>query len=248
MYKLPRITLYFWILKICATTLGETAGDLFSMTMKAGYAVSSLVLIGLFLIALLFQLVSTRYRPVLYWTVILLTSTAGTTMSDFMDRTLELGYAKGSSILIILLLSTLMIWKVTCRSLSVEHIRSRKAEVFYWIAILFSNTLGTALGDFLSDDSGLGFAGGALLIGSLLVIIALVYFYTKISRILLFWLAFILTRPFGATMGDFLTKEKGGLNLGTLWSSVVLASILIVVMIVTIQNKNLHPEAKGELS
>lgn len=244
MNKLPRITLYFWILKICATTLGETAGDLFSMTLKAGYAVSSLVLISLFLVMLVFQLVSKVYRPVLYWTVILLTSTAGTTMSDFMDRTLALGYAKGSAILLSLLLGILMFWKFKFRSLSVEKIHSPKVELCYWIAILFSNTLGTALGDFLADDSGLGFAGGALLIGGLLTIVSLAYFYTQISRVLLFWLAFVLTRPFGATLGDFLTKEKGGLNLGTVYSSLVLVLILIGVMIFTVRNRNLHPDEK----
>ncbi len=241
MSKLPRITLYFWILKICATTLGETAGDLFSMTLKAGYALSSMVLISLFLIALIFQLVSKHYRPVLYWTVILLTSTAGTTMSDFMDRTLGLGYAKGSLILVTLLACILTLWKLTFKTLSVDDVRTPKVEFLYWTAILFSNTLGTALGDFLADDSGLGFAGGALLIGSLLVVVTLLTFYTKISRTILFWIAFVLTRPFGATLGDFLTKEKGGLNLGTLNSSLILGSILGAVMIYTLYKKNLHP-------
>ena len=240
MNKLPRITLYFWIMKICATTLGETAGDLFSMTLKAGYAVSSIVLLSLFVIALVFQLVSKTYRPLLYWGVILLTSTAGTTMSDFMDRTLGLGYAKGSAILVALLLSTLALWRFTSGSLSVDKIRTTRVEIFYWVAILFSNTLGTALGDFLADDSGLGFAGGAFLIGGLILVISLLALYTKISKVLLFWLAFVLTRPFGATLGDFLTKEKGGLNLGTINSSLVLAAILGVVMVITIKNKDMH--------
>ncbi len=240
MNKLPRITLYFWIMKICATTLGETAGDLFSMTLKVGYAMSSIVLLSFFVIALVFQLVSKTYRPLLYWGVILLTSTAGTTMSDFMDRTLGLGYAKGSAILVALLLSTLALWRFTSGSLSVDKIRTTRVEIFYWIAILFSNTLGTALGDFLADDSGLGFAGGAFLIGGLILVISLLALYTKISKVLLFWLAFVLTRPFGATLGDFLTKEKGGLNLGTVYSSLVLAAILGVVMVITIKNKDMH--------
>ena len=238
--KLPLITLAFWIMKICATTLGETAGDLFSMTLKIGYASSSVALISLFFLALVFQLISNRYNPLLYWTVILLTSTAGTTMSDFIDRTLGLGYAKGSSILIFLLLSVLAAWRLAAGTLSVATIRSRKVEAFYWTAILFSNTLGTALGDYLADDSGLGFLGGALLIGSLLALITVAYYTTKASRVLLFWLAFILTRPFGATLGDVLTKthEKGGLNFGTINSSLVLLAVLVVGIVLTIQHQN----------
>jgi uncharacterized membrane-anchored protein len=240
MNKLPQITLAFWIMKICATTLGETAGDLFSMTLNVGYAVSSIVLISLFFVFLVFQLLSTRYIPALYWTVILLTSTAGTTMSDFMDRTLGLGYTLGSALLVSLLLATLALWRWNVGSLSVTNIQSRKVEAFYWIAILFSNTLGTALGDFLADDSGLGFAGGAALITGLLVLIAAAYFLTPISRVVLFWLAFILTRPFGATVGDVLTKstDRGGLNLGTLNSSAVLFAILAVGVVLTTLHVN----------
>ena len=161
MNKLPQITLAFWVMKICATTLGETAGDLLSMTLNIGYALSSLLLISLFVLSLLGQLSTRRYTPALYWTVILMTSTAGTTMSDFMDRTLGLGYASGSLILIALLAGVLLTWRLSEKSLSVEHIVSRRAELFYWAAILVSNTLGTALGDYLADDSVLGFAGGA---------------------------------------------------------------------------------------
>jgi uncharacterized membrane-anchored protein len=227
--KLPKITASFWIMKICATTLGETAGDLLSMTIDIGYAVSSIILISAFLVSLAGQLASKRYHPALYWTVILTTSTAGTTMSDYMDRTLALGYAKGSAILLAMLLATLGVWRTTTGSLSVDHVNTRKAEVFYWVAILFSNTLGTALGDFLADSSGLGFAGGALLIGGLLVLVLLATFLTRVSRVALFWIAFVLTRPFGATVGDFLTKSraKGGLNLGTIGSSAVLLTVLI---------------------
>jgi uncharacterized membrane-anchored protein len=231
--KLPEITFLFWIMKICATTLGETAGDLLSMTLKVGYAISSVVLISLFLISLIAQLFSKKFNPILYWTVILTTSTAGTTMSDYMDRTLGLGYALGSIILVSLLIIVLAIWKMTEKSLSVTNIRSLRAETFYWTAILFSNTLGTALGDFLADDSGLGFAGGAILIGSLLLVIVLAKYFTKISPIVLFWIAFVLTRPFGATFGDLLTKpvEKGGLNFGTAGSSLILFAILISLVI-----------------
>ena len=240
MTKLPAITLSFWIMKICATTLGETAGDLLSMTMNIGYAVSSLILLSFFFATLIVQLSTKKFHPVIYWAVILSTSTAGTTMSDYMDRTLGLGYATGSLILVSLLTATLIIWKLTEKSLSVTNINSLRGEMFYWIAILFSNTLGTALGDFLADDSGLGFAGGAVLIGSLLVLIVLAFNLTKISHIVLFWLAFVLTRPFGATFGDLLTKtsEKGGLNFGTIGSSIILFSILAILVAVSIIKLN----------
>jgi uncharacterized membrane-anchored protein len=233
MNKLPHITACFWIMKICATTLGETGGDLLSMTLQVGYAVSSMILIGFFLVTLLAQLAARTYHPILYWTVILSTSTAGTTMSDYMDRTLALGYATGSLILITILVIVLVVWRFTVGSLSVDNIRSRKAELFYWTAILFSNTLGTAFGDFLADNSGLGFMGGALLVGSLLIVTVLLHLYTPVSKVALFWLAFVLTRPFGATFGDILTKphEKGGLNFGTIGSSLVLVSILAAFIV-----------------
>jgi len=232
MSKLPQITLAFWIMKIAATTLGETAGDLFSMTMNVGYAVSSIILFGFFVILLIAQLKVDQYHPFLYWSVILATSTAGTTMSDFMDRTLGLGYTRGSMLLVSLLIVILIVWRMTTGSLSVTKIRSRKAESFYWAAILVSNTLGTALGDFLADSSGLGFAGGALLISTLLAIIILAHYLTPISTVALFWAAFVLTRPFGATFGDLLTKgpEKGGLGFGTIGSSAVLLTILVALV------------------
>jgi len=234
MNKLPAITIAFWVMKICATTLGETAGDLLSMTLHIGYAMSSIILLSFFLITLIIQLITKTYHPVIYWAVILSTSTAGTTMSDYMDRTLGLGYAVGSLILISLLTLTLITWRLTEKSLSVTDIKSLRGEIFYWTAILFSNTLGTALGDYLADNSGLGFAGGALLIGSLLTLIALGYFFTKISHVILFWMAFVLTRPFGATFGDLMTKsvEKGGLNFGTIGSSLVLFIILAILIVV----------------
>ena len=227
--KLPKIAAAFWVMKISATTLGETAGDLLSMTMNVGYATSSLVLLSGFLISLVAQLLSKRYHPGLYWTVILSTSTAGTTMSDYMDRTLGLGYTKGAGLLITILLCIFAAWRLTTGSLAVDNVKTRTAELFYWIAILFSNTLGTAVGDFLADSSGLGFVGGALLIGSLLLLVLLAYFLTRLSRVLLFWIAFILTRPLGATVGDVLTKskDKGGLNFGTVGSSAILAGILV---------------------
>jgi len=232
MNKLPSITLSFWIMKICATTLGETAGDLLSMTMNVGYAYSSAILLSCFLATLFVQLSTKYFHPIIYWAVILSTSTAGTTMSDYMDRTLGFGYATGSVILISLLTLTLIIWKLTEKSLSVININTLRGEVFYWTAILFSNTLGTAFGDFLADNSGLGFSGGAFLISILLVLTILAYYFSKISHVILFWLAFVLTRPFGATLGDLLTKtpEKGGLNLGTVGSSLILFTILVVLV------------------
>ena len=234
--KLPAITISFWIMKICATTLGETAGDLLSMTLNIGYAVSSMLLLSFFFITLLIQLSSKKYHPIIYWAVILATSTAGTTISDFMDRTLGLGYATGSIILATLLIITLVVWKITEKTLAVTSIKSIRAEIFYWTAILFSNTLGTALGDFLADNSGLGFAGGAILIASLLIIIVFAYKFSKISPIILFWIAFVLTRPFRATFGDLLTKstEKGGLNFGTIGSSAILFVILAILIFISI--------------
>ena len=235
MNKLPKVTLLFWIMKIAATTLGETAGDLLSMTLRVGYAVSSMILIGLLFVTLVTQLMSKKYHPWIYWTVILLTSTAGTTMSDYMDRTLGLGYAKGTLILVTILAAIFVYWRYSAHSFSIQNIRTFKGEMLYWTAILFSNTLGTALGDFLADNSGLGFAGGAFLMGGLLVVTTLATFYARISKTLLFWIAFVLTRPFGATMGDVLTKshEKGGLAFGTVGSSLVLGSILVILILYT---------------
>jgi uncharacterized membrane-anchored protein len=237
MNKVAQVTFYFWVIKICATTLGETAGDLLSMTMNVGYALSSIILISLFFGTLAIQLVSSKFHPVLYWSVILTTSTAGTTMSDYMDRTLGLGYAKGTLILVTGLLIVLGIWRFSEKTLSVSNIQTIKAELFYWVAILFSNTLGTALGDFLADDSGLGFLGGATLVGGLIALIALASYLTQLNRVMLFWLAFILTRPFGATFGDLLTKpvEKGGLGFGTIGSSTILSIMLITFVVYTIR-------------
>ncbi len=235
MNKIAKVTVSFWIMKICATTLGETAGDLLSMTMDVGYAVSSIILLSIFLISVIAQLRSTAFHPVLFWTVILTTSTAGTTMSDFMDRTLGLGYTKGSMILVGCLLVVLTVWRISEKTLSISNIQTTKAELFYWTAILFSNTLGTALGDFLADDSGLGFLGSAALIAGLLGLILLATFFTRLDRVMLFWFAFVLTRPFGATFGDLLTKPvaKGGLNFGTIGSSLILAAMLIICIIYT---------------
>ncbi len=231
--KVPELTLLFWIMKISATTLGETGGDLLSMTFKIGYGLSSIILISFFVVTVAAQLISKKYRPPIYWLVIVSTSTAGTTMSDYMDRTLQLGYSKGSLMLVSLLILILTIWWFSEKSLSVTNIKSFRPELFYWITILFSNTLGTALGDFLADDSGLGFEGGAILIASLILLVILAKYYTKVSRVFLFWVAFVLTRPFGATFGDLLTKprELGGLNFGTIGSSIILFLILLSTVV-----------------
>jgi uncharacterized membrane-anchored protein len=248
MNKVAQVTFSFWVMKICATTLGETAGDLLSMTMNVGYAISSIILLSAFFISLIAQLRTKRFHPVLFWTVILTTSTAGTTMSDFMDRTLGLGYALGSLILVTGLILVLIVWRLVEKSLSVSNIQTTRAELFYWIAILFSNTLGTALGDYLADSSGLGFAGGAGLIAANIGLVVVLMYWTKISRVALFWIAFVLTRPFGATFGDLLTKPitKGGLAFGTIGSSLVLAVLLITFIILDLRRRRLVLERVEE--
>jgi uncharacterized membrane-anchored protein len=237
--KLPELTAIYWILKITATTMGETAGDLMSMTMEVGYGMSTLILGSVFLVSVVAQLLTHRHHPWLYWTVILTTSTAGTTMSDWMDRTLGLGYFTGSLILVGLLVLILGYWRFfTPYSMSVTHVTSRKIELLYWIAILFSNTLGTALGDYLADDSGLGFAAVAGIIGGSLLLILALHYLTNVSKVLLFWVAFVQTRPFGATLGDTFTKTpaQGGLGFGTIGTSAVLMLITIVGVIYVTRN------------
>jgi len=233
--KVAAVTAAFWVMKICATTLGETAGDLLSMTMGIGYALSSVLLIGLFLITLCVQLLSSRFHPLLYWSVILTTSTAGTTISDYLDRSLGLGYAGGALILVTGLALMLTAWRLTEGTISVAHIHTRRAESFYWLVILLSNTLGTAFGDFLADDSGLGFLGGAALISVALAVLLALQRFAIGNRVILFWLAFVLTRPLGATLGDMLTKPiaAGGLNLGTVGASAVLAAVLLGLVLLT---------------
>ena len=233
--KLPEVTLFFWIMKISATTLGETGGDLLAQTLKVGYAVSTLILLSVFLVSLIVQLRARRFSPALYWTVIVSTSTAGTTISDYMDRTLKLGYARGTLILVSLLITALTFWKVRFGSISIARVSGFELELMYWMTILCSNTLGTALGDYLSDSSGLGFGGGALLIASVIALIAVLHFKTGINRVVLFWAAFVLTRPLGATVGDLFTKPpaKGGLGFGTYGASAVLLAILVGFIVKT---------------
>jgi len=233
MNKLPQVTLAFWVMKIAATTLGETGGDLLAQTLNVGYAVSSVILVGLFLASLVAQLRAGRLHPALYWSVILTTSTAGTTMSDFMNRTAGLGYARGALVLVTLLAAAFAVWKFSGLPFDVTRISTFRGELLYWTAILLSNTLGTSLGDFLADSSGLGYAGGALLISGALTGVALAKYATRIPDTPLFWAAFVLTRPLGATVGDFFSKPvaKGGLGYGTVGSSALLLSILTVLVL-----------------
>ena len=237
--KVAKVALAFWLMKICATTVGETAGDLLSMTLGVGYAVSSGILIGFFLVTLVAQLRSDRFHAFLYWAVILATSTAGTTMADYVDRTFGLGYAVGAAILFVIVIAVLLLWRFTMGSIAIDHIRDPRVETFYWTAILASNTLGTALGDYLADSSGLGYAFSNLLIAGGITIIGLAYFFTPLSRTTLFWAAFVLTRPFGATMGDLLTKTPamGGLGFGTMGSTLVLLVILVALIAITMRRE-----------
>jgi len=223
----------FWIIKILATTLGETGGDAVSMSMNLGYLVSTGIFAAIFIVAVIAQVSAVRFNPTLYWVTIIATTTVGTTLADFADRSLGIGYAGGSSILLSLLLLSLFIWHRTLGTISVDSVRTPKAEWFYWITIMFSQTLGTALGDWTADSMGFGYDGAALIFGAALALIAAAYFFSKISRTALFWAAFILTRPLGAVVGDFLDKpaSKGGLELSRYSASACLL-ILIVGLIV----------------
>lgn len=237
--KVAEITLLFWLMKVIATTLGETFGDFLSMTLNLGYLTGIAVTLIFFLTVLIVQLSLKEYVPVFYWMVIIGTTTLGTEVSDFMDRTLHLGYAMGSLILFICLFSTLLFWKIKFNSMRVFPIFDRKKEIFYWIAILFSNSLGTAFGDFLSDNVGLSYFDGAIVTASIILIVVFIHYSTKINEIILFWIAFVFTRPFGATFGDFLTKpiSKGGFALGTLQASLV--SILLLSFLILISHRRL---------
>lgn len=231
--KVVRITLIFWLMKIVATTLGETLGDFISMTLNLGYTVGIAITLGFFLIMLAVQLFTRRYVPVIYWLVIIGTTTLGTEISDFIDRSLHLGYAMGTVLLVSCLLLTLFLWYRRFKNLEVYPIIDREKEIYYWIAILFSNSLGTAFGDFLGDDLGLSYLTGAMVTGGVIIVVVALHYFTRINHILLFWIAFIFTRPFGATFGDFLTKthDKGGLDLGTLNASLVSVAVMALLMI-----------------
>jgi uncharacterized membrane-anchored protein len=239
--KVPQVAIGFWIIKIAATTLGETGGDALSMGLGLGYLTSTFIFFGLFLVLVAAQIKARRFYPYLYWGVIVATTLAGTTMADFADRSLGLGYPGGASILFGLVIASLAVWKLVVGTVSVNHIVTPKAEMFYWLTILFSNTLGTALGDWTSE--GTGFGGGVFLFVGFLVLIAALYFFTKINRTLLFWTAFILTRPLGASMGDLLTKShsEGGFGLNRFVSSAVIAAFMIGCILLFPQRAGNHP-------
>jgi len=231
--KVPVVTAIFWIIKIAATTLGETGGDSVSMSMNLGYLVGTAIFGVIFIGLVIAQISAKKFQPYLYWLTIIATTTVGTTLADFADRSLGIGYAGGSSLLLVLLLSSLFIWYRTTGSVSVNMVRSPKTEIFYWVTIMFSQTLGTALGDWTADTAGLGYTGAAIVFSGLLALIGAAYFWTKISHTILFWAAFILTRPLGAVVGDFLDKpiSSGGLALSRYAASAVLF-VFIAVSIV----------------
>jgi uncharacterized membrane-anchored protein len=232
--KVPEVTLAFWVIKIAATTLGETGGDALSMSMNLGYLLSTGIFAVIFAIAVTAQIRAKHFHPALYWVTIIATTTVGTTLADFADRSLGIGYAGGSSILLALLLISLASWYFTMGSVSVSTVASAKAEIFYWVTIMFSQTLGTALGDWTADSAGFGYTGAALIFGGLLLLLTLAYYMTNISRTVLFWSAFILTRPLGAVVGDFLDKPiaNGGLNLSRYGASISLIVFIGVCMMV----------------
>jgi uncharacterized membrane-anchored protein len=233
--KVPLVTLAFWIVKILATTVGETGGDALSMTLKLGYAESSLIFLGFFLIALTAQVLSKRYHPVFYWAVVVATTTVGTTTSDYLDRTVGLGYIKSSIMLFCAVIAVLLAWRFSTGSIAVDRITTRRNEIFYWITILVSNTLGTALGDFVATSTGLGFERGALVFAGLIGCVAAVHYLTTLPDAWLFWAAYVLTRPLGATLGDTLTKShsEGGLALGRVASSLVISGAMIIIIALT---------------
>jgi uncharacterized membrane-anchored protein len=243
-HKLPRVDATFWIIKIAAVTLGETAGDELSQTLGLGYLPSFFLFILLFLVAVTFQLRAEKFHPALYWTVIIGTSTAGTTLSDFLDRSAHLGYIGGSAILMTLLALVFVVWSRTGETFNVQKIQTVRGECLYWTAILLSNTLGTATGDFLSTDSGLGFWGAGLLIAAVMLAILAAYYWTNISKTLLFWAAFVLTRPLGANAGDLFWKPhaKGGLGYGSLNVSIALIAIIAAFTTFSIWHNRRAPE------
>jgi uncharacterized membrane-anchored protein len=244
--KVAQITLLFWLMKIVATTLGETLGDYISMTLNLGYSGALLITFVFFLVVLFTQLLSKKYIPVVYWLVIIATTTLGTEISDFIDRSLHLGYLTGSLLLLSCLTLTLWLWYRKYKSLNVYPITNTVKEAYFWVAVLFSNSLGTAFGDYLSDNVGLSYINGALITGAIILIIVCLHYLTKVNGILLFWIAFIFTRPFGATFGDLLTKPvgKGGLDLGTLNASVV--CVLVITVFIIISHKQEARKLKNE--
>ena len=232
--KVPEVTLLFWLIKIAATTLGETAGDALSMSLDLGYLVSTAIFAAIFAAAVAVQIRAKNFHPWLYWFTIIATTTVGTTLADFADRSLGIGYAGGSALLLALLLGSLALWYKTLGTIAIDSVRTPKSEAFYWMTIMFSQTLGTALGDWTADTQGLGYLGAMAIFGALLAVLAAAYFWTRISHTALFWAAFILTRPLGAVVGDFLDKshEQGGLELSRFTASAALLVFIVICLIV----------------
>jgi uncharacterized membrane-anchored protein len=243
----PAVTLAFWVIKIAATTLGETGGDTVTMTLHWGYLAGTVLFVVALLVLIGFQIAARKFHPYLYWATIIASTTFGTTMADFADRSLGIGYAGGSSLLLACLLATLGLWYWTMGSISVDTVATPKVEAFYWAAITFSQTLGTALGDWTADSTGLGYEGGALVFGAALAVVAAVYSWTSVSRVTLFWIAFILTRPLGATVGDFLDKpvSHGGLALSRPLASAIIAIFIVLCLLVLPQRAGSHPAPSG---
>ena len=241
--KVPEVTLVFWIIKILATTLGETGGDAVTMSMNLGYLAGTAIFAAIFAVAVAAQISAKRFQPFLYWMVIVATTTVGTTLADFVDRSLGIGYLGGSSLLAALLIASLVTWHRTLGTVAIDSINSNQAELFYWITILFSQTLGTALGDWMADSTGLGYAGGALVFAAGLAITVAAVFWTNFSRTVLFWIAFVLTRPLGATVGDFLDKplDHGGLALSRYTASISLAAVMVLLILLVPQRSGRHP-------
>ena len=245
--KVPEVTLIFWLIKILATTLGETGGDAVSMSMDFGYALSSLLFIGIFFVAAAAQISAKSFHPLLYWFVVIATTTAGTTVADFADRSLGIGYPGGASLLLLLLLASFTFWYSSEGAISVATVSGPRVEAFYWVSILFSQTLGTALGDWMADTNGLGYAGGALVFSAGIAVIASAYFWTSISRTLLFWAAFVLTRPLGATLGDWLDKpaQDGGLAFSRYYATALLGAAILVCVAFLPQRPGPHAGEPG---
>ena len=242
--KVPEVTLAFWIIKIAATTLGETGGDTVTMTLNWGYLAGTLLFLVVLIALVVAQIIARKFYPSLYWATIIASTTFGTTMADFADRSLGIGYTGGSSILLVCVLATLGFWYWSLGSVSVDTVDTPKVEGFYWAAITFSQTLGTALGDWMADATGLGYEGGAAVFGVAIAIVAAAYYWTKVSRVTLFWAAFILTRPLGATVGDFLDKpvSHGGLALSRPIASAVLAAFIVGCVLILPQRAGAHPK------
>ena len=232
--KVPAVTLVFWMIKIAATTLGETGGDAVSMSMNLGYLVGTVIFAAIFAVAVFAQIIARRFNPWLYWGTIVATTTVGTTLADYVTRSLGIGYAGGTSLLFVLLIASLLVWHRALGSISIDTVSTPQAEIHYWLTIMFSQTLGTALGDWTADTAGLGYVGAAIIFSALLALVAGAYFWTVISRTSLFWTAFILTRPLGAVVGDFLDKPvaAGGLALSRYSASAVLLLFMVACILV----------------